>query len=192
MDQPNKHGWHRGKFTSIGGYVQPENITNKALIYATIAHEGQFRNDGITPYIIHPMMVANHVKRYTDDEDIINAAYLHDVIEDTDTTWSDIYAEFGKRVADLVLELTNSLYGEKLSGTNKDQYIVEKMVGMSEPALLIKLADIYDNTRTSLHRKMFVKRRLNMLKQLHDKRPILKLTLVDMIDEIETMCKGTI
>jgi (p)ppGpp synthase/HD superfamily hydrolase len=169
-----------------------ENATSKTLIYATIAHEGQFRRDGITPYIIHPMMVANHVKRYTDDKDIIDAAYLHDVIEDTNTTWSDIYAEFGKRVADLVLELTNSPDGEKLSGTDKDQYIVEKMVEMSEPALLIKLADIYDNTRTSLHRKMFVKRRLNMLKQLHDKRPILKLTLVDMINEIETMCKGDI
>lgn len=162
-------------------------MEHKALIYATLAHEGQFRRDGVTPYIIHPIMVANHVKRYTANKAVINAAYLHDVIEDTDKTYGDIYEEFGMITADIVVELTNSPDGEKLTGTDKDQYILEKMIGMSDSALLIKLADIYDNTRTSLYRKEFVKRRLKMLNQLCDKRPVLTVQIVDMIDEIQTM-----
>ncbi|MFA5828390.1 MAG: HD domain-containing protein [Candidatus Shapirobacteria bacterium] len=55
----------------------------KALRLAAVQHDGQYRKDGVTPFIIHPIEVAMIVSEYTDNEDIISAALLHDVLEDT-------------------------------------------------------------------------------------------------------------
>lgn len=55
------------------------------------------------PYIVHPIEAAAIVSAMTDDEEVIAAAVLHDVIEDTDATEDDLYARFGRRIAELVL-----------------------------------------------------------------------------------------
>ncbi len=62
-------------------------LTKKALLIAEQAHAGQYRNDGVTPYIVHPLAVAENFK---DDEMAICAALLHDVIEDSYITSDDL------------------------------------------------------------------------------------------------------
>lgn len=80
----------------------------QAREFAYIAHAGQFR-DGGAPYIVHPAQVARIISQVTRDEDLIAAAWLHDVIEDTEYTYDDIRERFGQRVADLVMEVTHEV-----------------------------------------------------------------------------------
>lgn len=77
-------------------------LIEKALCFAENAHRGSCRKGTTIPYIIHPLEVASIVSGLTDDAEIIAAATLHDVVEDTEFTISDIKAEFGPRVAELV------------------------------------------------------------------------------------------
>lgn len=85
-------------------------IINKARQFATKAHEGQLRDDG-KPYINHPITVARILLALYGDENVdanlIAAAYLHDTIEDTSTTYEDLLQEFGQDIADLVMEVTH-------------------------------------------------------------------------------------
>ncbi|MCR5151376.1 MAG: HD domain-containing protein [Clostridiales bacterium] len=75
---------------------------NKALIFATNAHAGQTRKAGGLPYIIHPIEVSSIAATMTNDEDILIAALLHDVIEDAGVTGEELAEKFGERVAFLV------------------------------------------------------------------------------------------
>lgn len=77
-------------------------LLTRAIIFAAKAHEGQIRKGTDIPYIVHPMEVASIVATMTSDEEVIAAAVLHDVIEDTGETKESVQQEFGERVAYLV------------------------------------------------------------------------------------------
>ena len=78
-------------------------MINRAIAFATKAHEGQFRKGTNKPYIVHPMEVGDIVSAMTEDEEIISAAILHDTIEDCEgVTQSVLAQEFSERVADMV------------------------------------------------------------------------------------------
>ncbi len=77
-------------------------MVKKAARFAAKAHEGMVRKGSRFPYIVHPMEVAVIVSMITDDPEVIAAAYLHDVIEDTGVRYEELEELFGKRVADLV------------------------------------------------------------------------------------------
>lgn len=77
-------------------------VLDRAIVFATKAHEGQFRKGTQIPYILHPMEAATIVGTMTADEEIIAGAVLHDVVEDTATTVEDIMEVFGERVGSLV------------------------------------------------------------------------------------------
>lgn len=79
-----------------------ENVIERAVRFAEKAHEGQLRKGTDLPYIVHPMEAMEIVKTLTDDGEVIAAAVLHDVIEDTAFGEDDIRREFGGRVAELV------------------------------------------------------------------------------------------
>mgnify|MGYP000185689903 CR=1 FL=1 len=80
-----------------------------ALAFATKAHEGQTRKDGVTPYITHPIGVAKLVKRLGGSEDQQIIGLLHDVIEDCDGyDYPVIEQEFGTYIAQGVDALTNT------------------------------------------------------------------------------------
>ena len=85
----------------------------EAIIYATIMHQGKTRKLGDSPYILHPLEVAQILSTMTDDEDIITAGILHDIVEDTDGTLPEIEKRFGERVAKLVASETELKYPEK-------------------------------------------------------------------------------
>lgn len=73
-----------------------------AIEFALNAHHGAMRKGGGLPYIVHPLETMEIVSHLTDDADVLVAAVLHDIIEDTDYTYQDLKERFGERVADLV------------------------------------------------------------------------------------------
>ena len=78
------------------------NQLEEAIIYATIMHQGKVRKFRNNPFILHPIEVADILSTMTDDEEVITAGILHDIVEETDGTLEEIEKRFGKRVADLV------------------------------------------------------------------------------------------
>ena len=78
------------------------SLVDKAIIYAVKAHEGVPRRGRDFPYIVHPLEALTIVATMTSEPELLAAAVLHDVVEDTDFTVEDIRAEFGDRVAELV------------------------------------------------------------------------------------------
>lgn len=108
------------------------SIILQAADFARKKHEGQNRDSG-EPYITHPAQVAQIISIVCpDDEELIAAAWLHDTLEDTATTYEEIEKEFGKRVADLVFELTHE-------GTKDSGYYFPRLG--TRDAILIKFAD---------------------------------------------------
>ena len=79
-----------------------ENVLDRAIVFATEVHQGQLRKGSKTPYILHPMEAAAIVSTMTIDAEILAAAVLHDVVEDTPTTIEEVRDAFGDRVAFLV------------------------------------------------------------------------------------------
>ena len=77
-------------------------LLNKAITTATKAHNGQKRKGNDIPYILHPMEAAAIVATMTNDEEVIAAAMLHDVVEDTYLDLNTVKILFGDRVASLV------------------------------------------------------------------------------------------
>lgn len=78
------------------------SLVDKAIIYAVNAHKGVPRRGRDFPYIVHPLEALTIVATMTSEPELLAAAVLHDVVEDTDFTVEDIRAEFGDRVAELV------------------------------------------------------------------------------------------
>ena len=96
------------------------NKLEEAIIYATLLHQGKLRKLKQNPYILHPLEVAEILSTMTDDQDIVTAGVLHDVVEDTDGTLPEIRRRFGDRVAELVSSETENKYpGEDSSATWK-------------------------------------------------------------------------
>jgi (p)ppGpp synthase/HD superfamily hydrolase len=122
----------------------------KAWNFAKEAHKGQIRKFVNKPYFgAHVVKVNGIVKQYTTEEDILCAALLHDVIEDCfedpEVGYHILEQEFGKRVADIVLELTSSKEDIDDNYNSKADYLIVKMIHMSDDALIIKLADRLQN-----------------------------------------------
>ena len=93
------------------------DITEKAKQFAIEAHMGQVRkSEPDKPMVMHPIGIANILKEYTYDDEVIAAGFLHDVVEDTQYTIEDIEKNFGQSIAVLVKgasEPDKSLYWEE-------------------------------------------------------------------------------
>ena len=77
-------------------------LVSEAIAFAVKAHDGMRRKKSDAPYILHPMEAAVIVGTMTDDQNLIAAAALHDVVEDAGVTIEEIEEKFGKRVRELV------------------------------------------------------------------------------------------
>ena len=82
------------------------NKIEKAVLFATKAHAGAFRKGTNRPYILHPIEAMSIVMKFTEDEDVVAAAVLHDTLEDTSVTREQLEIEFGSRVATLVASVS--------------------------------------------------------------------------------------
>jgi GTP pyrophosphokinase len=119
--------------------------------FAQRAHKDQVRKFTGQPYFdAHVQKVNGTLKLYTTDEATLIAALLHDVVEDCyENKWeayTDIKDLFGKEVADIVWELTSDEDEMKHKwGGSKVNYLINKMLKMSEKAFTIKLSDRFNN-----------------------------------------------
>jgi myo-inositol-1(or 4)-monophosphatase len=77
-------------------------LVSEAIAFAVKAHDGMRRKKGESPYILHPMEAAVIVGTMTNDQNLIAAAALHDVVEDAGITLEEIEEKFGRRVRELV------------------------------------------------------------------------------------------
>ena len=119
----------------------------KAITFAFEKHKGQERRSGI-PYVSHPIIVSELIRKHKPYSknltDLVCAAILHDVLEDTDATIQEIVAEFGDMVASLVIELTSNR-DVMVNFPSKNEYLINKMACMTSYALVVKLADRLSN-----------------------------------------------
>ena len=121
-----------------------------AFQYADSAHSGQLRKDG-SPYITHPLAVAEIVAELELDTDSIIAALLHDCIEDTGATHEDVAKLFGAPVADLVEGVTKLTRVQYTSKEEEQMENLRKMLmAMAKDirVILIKICDRLHNMRT--------------------------------------------
>jgi len=121
-------------------------MIRKAAEFAKDAHEGVFRKGTKIPYIYHPMEVALLVAGMTRDQDVVAAAYLHDVLEDTPVTAQELGEAFGGRVLELVLAETED---KSLSWHERKAHTIRHLPGASLAVKQLTLADKLSNMRST-------------------------------------------
>lgn len=130
---------------------------NSAIDVATHAHDGQTRKGTDTPYITHPLAVAEIASEYTDDEDVVIGALFHDILEDVSP---DVYsedqmrAEFGDRVTDLVRGVSEDKRPDEPEKPWKDRktaYIEHLRHTTDTGVLVISAADKAHNLASTIH-----------------------------------------
>lgn len=143
-----------------------------AELFAKKQHAGQTRKDGITPYSKHLEDVVNRLKSLgVIKSELLCAGWLHDTMEDTETSFDDLHEKFGSKVAVLVSSLTKDT---SLPRKKREQAYVKQLKEASDEAVLIKLCDIsanlsdlknYDASKSKKLRQVRQKRHyLNVIK----------------------------
>lgn len=155
-------------------------MIDRARIFATAAHHavGQIRKYTGEPYINHPAEVASIVAAVTNCPEMVAAAWLHDVVEDTAVTIDVIRAEFGPCVATLVEGLTDLSKPEDGNRAERKRIDREHTARQSPACKTIKLADLISNTRTIVtldpeFAKVYMAEKALLLKVLQEGDPLL-------------------
>jgi GTP diphosphokinase / guanosine-3',5'-bis(diphosphate) 3'-diphosphatase len=140
------------ELTAVLGYLKPKDVQQieEAYEVARAAHSGQYRQSG-EPYITHPLAVAKILAEWHLDPQALMAALLHDVVEDTPTTKTEISKRFGKAVAELVdgVSKIDRIEFETLQHAQAENFR-KMLLAMARDVrvILIKLADRLHNMRT--------------------------------------------
>ena len=123
----------------------------RAIRFAAERHRDH-RRKGTTaaPYINHPITVAEQLAAhgFSHETELLMAAVLHDVVEDTETTAEELAAVFGRRVADIVQEVTDD---KSLPRDERKARVVRFIADKSLAARLIKLSDLAANVHDVIH-----------------------------------------
>jgi guanosine-3',5'-bis(diphosphate) 3'-pyrophosphohydrolase len=153
-------------------------LVSAAADLAARRHNGMARKGrGSEPYINHLAEVANILAEVTDgaDAELVAAAWLHDTVEDTGVTLVELMAEFGERVAALVVEVTDDM---SLSKAQRRQRQIEDAPHKSPGAKLIKIADKVSNIRARIHADPSAEERADLK------------DYVDWAEEVVAGCRG--
>lgn len=126
--------------------LESTDMVKRAMQLASFAHKDQ--KYGTRPYVTHLADVVARVKTITQDPEIIAAAWLHDIIEDTQTTYGDIEREFGENVAKMVWAVT----GVGQDRAAKMANAIEK-IAQTPGSELVKSADRLSNASASKEEK---------------------------------------
>ena len=119
----------------------------KALAFAAHKHKDQRRRDvDASPYINHPISLADILcnEAHITDVETICSALLHDTVEDTETTDTELEQAFGKPIRDIVMDVTDD---KSLPKAARKQAQIDHAANLSDKAKLIKLADKISNLR---------------------------------------------
>ena len=120
-------------------------LVRKAHAFAAKAHAGVFRKWSGEPYIEHPERVAARLAAMGFPAEVVAAAFLHDVVEDTPVSGAEIAAEFGPEVAALVAEVTKPIV--KANRAGRKAAFRAHLAKASYYGACIKLSDELDNSR---------------------------------------------
>lgn len=153
-----------------------------AELFAKEKHLGMKRKDGITPYYIHIENVVNRLKNLgITDDDVLSAAWLHDTIEDTNTTFDDIEQRFGSKVAVLVLALSKD---RSLPKTKQDEQYVKQLKESSFEVKLIKLCDISANLKDIKNSPLSRTKKVKTIRKILHYLNAIKLDLINNKDQV--------
>jgi GTP diphosphokinase / guanosine-3',5'-bis(diphosphate) 3'-diphosphatase len=155
----------------LGHYLPPPDVAlvERAFEFSETAHRGQFRKSG-EPYITHPLAVASILSQWRIDAQGLAAALLHDVMEDTSVTRTELESTFGRPVADMVDGVSKLDQIEFNSREDQQAESFRKMLlamARDVRVILIKLADRLHNMRTldamaPSHRKRIARETLDI------------------------------
>ena len=123
---------------------------DKAMIFAIHAHSGVERRGKNFPYIIHPMEAVEIVATITTDQELLAAAALHDVVEDTDISVDEIKKEFGERVANLVASESDIIVENKSaeeSWRERKQHAIDRISKLDRDGKIVAIGDKLSNAR---------------------------------------------
>lgn len=126
------------------------SLLDKAITFAVHAHSGTERRGKSFPYIVHPLEAVEIVATITPDQELLAAAVLHDVVEDTEVSIEAIRDEFGERVASLVASESE----ERIEGKNKEeswherkQAAISRLANACSDAKIVAIGDKLSNMR---------------------------------------------
>ena len=126
------------------------SLLDRAIIFAVKAHAGTERRGKGFPYIVHPLEAVEIVATITPDQELLAAAALHDVVEDTDVSVDEIRAEFGDRIAALVAAESDTFeegVSEEDSWHSRKRAAIERLASASHDAKIVALGDKLSNMR---------------------------------------------
>ena len=131
---------------------QPLNtdLLDRAIVFAVQAHAGTRRRGKGFPYIVHPMEAMAIVATLTDDQELLAAAALHDVVEDTDVTVEELRKAFGDRIAGLVAAETDNLEekgSEEDSWHGRKQAAMDRLAASPYEVKVVAIGDKLSNMR---------------------------------------------
>ena len=182
--------------TLLESYLSTEHVKQiySAYLFSANAHEGQTRLSG-EPYIYHPISVARVLAEMHMDAQTIQAAILHDVIDDTETAKEHLSKEFGEEVAELVdgvSKLTHLEFESRLEAQAENFRKMMLAMVKDVRVIIIKLADRLHNMRT-LDAMRLEKRKRIARETLDIYAPIaLRLGMHGLRVELEELCFKTI
>lgn len=125
-------------------------LLDRAIIFAVKAHAGTERRGKGFPYIVHPMEAVEIVATITPDQELLAAAALHDVVEDTDISADEIRAEFGERIANLVVAESDVMVegvSEEESWHSRKQAAIDRLAAAPHDAKIVAMGDKLSNMR---------------------------------------------
>lgn len=127
-------------------------LFERAAIFAAAAHQGTTRKGNRIPYLAHPMEAAAIMAEMTDDQELIAAAALHDVVEDTEVTLPELREYFGERIAFYVdCETEDKRHGLPPESTwklRKQEMLAFLKTRADKGAKMLALADKLSNMRS--------------------------------------------
>ena len=121
-------------------------LIDKAIAFATVAHQGQVRKATYIPYITHPFSVAMLLSQVGCSEDVIIAGLLHDTLEDTETTFEELRLEFGETIAEYVQGCSEP--DKSKAWEERKAHTIESLQDAPEAVCLIICADKIHNLRS--------------------------------------------
>jgi (p)ppGpp synthase/HD superfamily hydrolase len=168
------------------------SLVREAMLFATAAHGaiGQRRKYTGADYIVHPAAVVGIVQSVRHSDEMLAAAWLHDVVEDTQVTLHTINDFFGEQVRELVFWLTD------ISKPRDGNRVVRKTIDRVHlskappPAQTIKLADLIDNTQSITHNDpdfavVYLREKRALLEVMTKGDPALMIRAMEAMDEAQ-------
>lgn len=138
---------HKGNASSfLQSFRAIDSMILKAVEFADVAHAGQYRKITRTPYIFHPLQVADILRECGCDKKVIAAAVLHDTVEDTTVSLEEIREKFGDQIAALVEAASEP--DKSISWEERKSHTLISLRTAPMDVLLLCCADKLDNIRS--------------------------------------------